>query len=44
MLLRLLGVSMNRPLKVCFIGGYRPFPLRGLRGGGGTECGLCTVD
>jgi glycosyltransferase involved in cell wall biosynthesis len=28
---------MNRPLKVCFIGGYRPFPLRGLRGGGGPN-------
>jgi len=28
---------MNRPLKVFFIGGYRPFVLRGLRGGGGPN-------
>jgi len=28
---------MNKPFKVCLIAGYRPFKLRGLRGGGGPN-------
>jgi glycosyltransferase involved in cell wall biosynthesis len=35
---------MNRPLKVCFIGGYRPFPLRGLRGGGPNAVSAPLID
>ncbi|NAZ13373.1 MAG: glycosyltransferase [Desulfurococcales archaeon] len=28
---------MRRALKICFLGGYRPYNLRGLRGGGGPN-------
>jgi hypothetical protein len=28
---------MRRALRICFLGGYKPYNLRGLRGGGGPN-------